>query len=309
MMEKEYIMETIKKLVNSTSSSIRVYLVQNGQQDNICYLFPNALHESIKKVYRENFNNFIIDRTISDYDNVHTEKGTIQKASLGDVDVWTKVKAAIDVVDKGGSILTKNNFSDEFHMIVICFEDTINMQIKQTYLVAQYKKVETWYKKSVKFGFVGDTFREKSEDIFVLNGCIDCAIFGENAFILQESSFERLFKYNKKMRTLLKDNRENIESCSFLDDPVAFNELILKNKAATKYMARFFQKQYFNLSTLEPTAVKAALNGHEEFAAIQYDKNDKIIVDKKSRYIIVDIITGKYLRSLFGENIVQTKGV
>lgn len=302
-------MELIKSLVNNATSSVRVYLVDKSSDDYSCYLFPNTLNQSIKSAYCTNFNNFTKDRNISDYDNIHTEKGTIQKAPIDDIEVWIKVKSAIDIADADEITLSAKEFSDEYYMIVICFENTIDGVIKQTFLVAQYKKIDSWYKKSVKFGFIGDTFKEKNEDIFVLNGTIDCVILDNQAFILQESQFERLFKYNKKMRKLLTNNQENIESCSFLDNPEEFNSLILNNKAATKKMARFFQKKPIDLSALDPSLVKNVLSGHAEFDILQYNNDDKIIVDKKSRDLIVDIISGKYLRSLFGENIIQTKGV
>lgn len=267
------------------------------------------MHAAIKSAYVNNFNSFKRDRAISDYDNIHAEKGTIQKAPIDDIEVWVKIKQAIDVADTDNLILSPQEFCDEYHMIIICFEGSINGQIKQSYLIAQYRKVDSWYKKSVRFGFIGNTFTEKTENIFVLNGAIDCAVLEDEAFIFQETQFERLFKYNKKMRKLLSDNQENIENCSFLDNPEEFNNLILNNKSATKNMARFFQKRYIDLSSLEPTAVKEALSGHSEFDILQYDDNNKIIVTKKSRDLIVDIISGKYLRSLFGESIVQTKGV
>lgn len=304
-------MNEIYGIVNSDTATVRVYLIKKGKgnQAYSCVIFPNDLNVLIKKAYKDNFNQFTKDKTISDYDSIHTEKGSIQKAPLFDITEWINIKDAMKKADEGNIILNKSNFSDDYHLIVVSFEGKNENDVKCAHLVAQYRKIESWYKKSVKFGFTTNGLQEKNSDIFVLNGCIDTVIYDDNAFILQESQFERLFNYYKKSISTLEKNRDNIEKCSFIDKPVEFYETVKRSKGATKKMARVMSKQAIDLRTLPPNTVKEQLSKHKEFSSLKFDAEDKIVLDTSSRDIIIDILRCVYTRSLFTDNVVHTKGV
>lgn len=305
-------MDKIKQILNSDTATVRVYLVKKsrkGVENYSCVIFPNNLNQSIKNVYKENFSVFTKDKTITDYDSIHTEKGSIQKAPLSDIDEWSNIKTAIKIADDKNIFMNKENFSDDYSVIIVSFEDEINNLIQQVNLVAQYRKLESWYKKSVKFGFTTNGLKEKDSEIFVLNGCIDTVIFNDHAYILQENQFERIFNYHKKSVRTLETNKENIEKCSFIDDPVAFYESVRKNNNATKKMARVISKQTLDLSTLPPKDIKVSLSKYEEFSKLKFDENDKIILDKSSRDMVIDILRCVYSRSLFSDKVVHTKGV
>lgn len=304
-------MNEIYGIVNSDTATVRVCLIKKGKgnQAYSCVIFPNDLNVLIKKAYKDNFNQFTKDKIISDYDSIHTEKGSIQKAPLFDITEWINIKDAMKKADEGNIILNKSNFSDDYHLIVVSFEDKNENDVKCAHLVAQYRKIESWYKKSVKFGFTTNGLQEKDSDIFVLNGCIDTVIYDDNAFILQESQFERLFNYYKKSISTLEKNRDNIEKCSFIDKPVEFYEKVKRNKGATKKMARVMSKQAIDLRTLPPNTVKEQLSKHKEFSSLKFDAEDKIVLDTLSRDMIIDILRCVYTRSLFTDNVVHTKGV
>ena len=108
--------------------------------------------------------------------------------------------AALSTADQNGVILNRENFTDNYAAIVLAYERVKDGHIEKTYLIAQYRKVESWYKRSVKFGFVANTIKQKDEDIFVLNGCIDTAIVSEDVFVLQETAFEKVFSYYEKSK-------------------------------------------------------------------------------------------------------------
>ncbi len=304
-------MEEIFRIVNSNTVTIRVYLIkkEKGNEDYSCVIFPNELNSLIKEAYKDNLTQFTKGKVVSDYDSIHIEKGSIQKALLSDITEWLNIKSAMQKADEGNVILSKDNFSDDYHMIIVSFEDNIENDIKNVYLVAQYRKVESWYKKSIKFGFTTDGLQEKNSDIFVLNGCIDSVIYDDNAYILQENQFERLFNYYKKSISTLEKNRDNIENCSFIDKPVDFYKAVKKSKGATKKMARVISKQAIDLRTLPPKAIKKQLSKYDEFLSLNFDSEDKIILDTSSRDMIIDILRCVYTRSLFTDNVVQTKGV
>ena len=304
-------MHDIMKVINSDTATVRVHLIKKGgnPQDYSCVVFPNDLNELIKKAYKDNFNLFIKDKTVTDYDSIHTEKGSIQKATLADISEWINIKNAIKKADDDNVIMNKSNFSDNYHVIVVTFEAMVEGDIKCAYLVAQYRKIESWYKKSVKFGFTTDGLQEKNSDIFLLNGCIDTVVYEDYAFILQENQFEKLFKYYKKSINTLEKNRDNIENCSFIDKPSEFYESVRSCKGATKKMARVMSKQAIDLQTLPSKTVKEQLIKYEEFSSIEFDAEDKIVLNTKTRDMIIDILRCVYTRSLFTENVVHTKGV
>ncbi len=304
-------MHDIIKVINSDTATVRVHLIKKGRtpQDYSCVMFPNDLNALIKKAYKDNLNLFIKDKIITDYDSIHAEKGSIQKAMLEDIGEWINIKNAIKRADDNNAIMNKSNFSDDYHIIVVSFEAKVEDDVKCVYLVAQYRRIESWYKKSVKFGFTIDGLQEKNSDIFVLNGCIDTVVYKDYAFVLQENQFEKLFKYHKKSISTLEKNRENIESCSFIDKPSEFYESVRSCKGATKKMARVMSKQAIDLQMLPSKTVKDQLIKYEEFSAIEFDSEDKIVLNTKTRDMIIDILRCVYTRSLFSENVVHTKGV
>lgn len=305
-------MQKITDIVNSKKSTIRVYLIQKNRasvENYSCVIFPNDLNEKIKKAYQDNYAQFTKNKSITDYDNIHQEKGSIQKASLSDIDEWCNLKSIMQKADSKNIILDKKNFTDNYNVIVICFEDEVNAQIQQVYLVAQYRKVETWYKKSIKYGFTSNGLKEENREIHVLNGCIDTVIYNDEAYILQENQFYKLFNYYKKSICILESNKKNIESCSFIDNPVAFYDNIEKSKDATKKIARVMSQQSIDLSSLLPKDIRTTLSKHNEFSTLKFNEDDKIILNTQSRDMIIDILRCVYTRSLFTDTVVHTKGV
>ena len=298
-------MNEIINLLNNKKLTTNVYLIENIKDTYKCIQFPNELNDKIKNKYISNFINFTEDRKIVDYDNIHYEKGTIQKVCTDDIDEWGKIKESFSEINS----LNKKSFSNNYKLIVINFEFENNGKNECISMISKYKKVDTWYKNSFRFCFLGEVCKEFNEEIFVLNGCIDCLIYKENTFILVQNSFESLFKYDKKMRKVIEANKENIEKYTFIDEPLEFYEEVLKNKKATKSMARFLLNEFVDLRNVNPKEVRATLDKYEQFSSLKYNDEDKIIIDKKSRDIIINILRGVYLRNLFEDKIIHTKGV
>ena len=295
----------VHKILSNKDLTINVYLIEKDKEDYNCIQFPNELNETIKNKYILNFTNFTKDREVVDYDNIHYEKGTIQKVFTCDIDEWEKIKKSFSKA----SVLNKNIFSNNYKFIVINFEFENNDSNECISMISKYRKVDTWYKNSFRFCFLGEVCKEFNEEIFVLNGCIDCLIYKENIFILQQNNFESLFKYDTKMKNILESNKESIEKYTFIDKPLEFYNKILENKKATKSMARFLLNQSVDLSNINPKEVRKILSKYEEFSNLNYNDKDKIIINTKSRDTIINILRGVYLRNLFKDEVVLTKGV
>lgn len=304
-------MERIKDIIGDDKSNVRVYLLKKkgykGQYEAV--VFPNALDQKIKETYATNYEHFCGERKITEYDSVHSEKGTIKKISLADLPYWGNMIAALSNADQNRIILNKENFTDDYAAIVLAYERVKDAHVENTYLVAQYRKVESWYKRSVKFGFVANTIKQKDEEIFVLNGCIDTAIVDEDVFVLQETAFEKVFSYYEKSKRIVSARKAEIENWRFLDDPESFYENVVGKKGATTKLARALEKAVGDFSSLEPTMVRQTLSQYDEFKDLSYDDNDRIKFKPAVRDLIIDILRLTYARDLFSDSLVHTKGV
>ena len=304
-------MERIKDIIGDDKSNVRVYFL-NKIGYKVQYeavVFPNALDQKIKETYATNYEHFCGERKITEYDSVHSEKGTIKKISLADLPYWGNMIAALSNADQNRIILNKENFTDDYAAIVLAYERVKDAHVENTYLVAQYRKVESWYKRSVKFGFVANTIKQKDEEIFVLNGCIDTAIVDEDVFVLQETAFEKVFSYYEKSKRIVSARKAEIENWRFLDDPESFYENVVGKKGATTKLARALEKAVGDFSSLEPTMVRQTLSQYDEFKDLSYDDNDRIKFKPAVRDLIIDILRLTYARDLFSDSLVHTKGV
>lgn len=304
-------MERIKDIIVDDNSNVRVYLLKKmgykGQYEAV--VFPNALDQKIKETYATNYGHFCGERKIAEYDSVHSEKGTIKKIPLADLPYWSNMIAALSTADQSGVILNRENFTDNYAAIVLAYERVKDGHIEKTYLIAQYRKVESWYKRSVKFGFVANTIKQKDEDIFVLNGCIDTAIVAEDVFVLQETAFEKVFSYYEKSKRTVAAKKAEIENWKFLDNPKSFYEDVVGKKGATTKLARALEKAVGDFSALEPATVRHTLSQYDEFKDLAYDENDCIKFTPSVRDLIIDILRLTYARDLFSDSLVHTKGV
>ena len=117
-------MERIKDIIVDDNSNVRVYLLKKkgykGQYEAV--VFPNALDQKIKETYATNYEHFCGERKITEYDCVHSEKGTIKKISLADLPYWGNIIAALSNADQNRIILNKENFTDDYAAIVLAYE-------------------------------------------------------------------------------------------------------------------------------------------------------------------------------------------
>ena len=304
-------MERIKNMISDSESNVRVYLLKKigrkGQYEAV--LFPNSLDQKIKETYAENYEHFCNGREVKEYDSVHREKGSIEKLPLTDLTFWNGMQEAITLADKENTLLTKQNFTDDYSVIVLVYEKVVDTAVEKIYLIAQYRKVDSWYKRSVKFGFVANTIQHKEEDIFVLNGCIDTAIVEDDVFVLQETAFEKVFNYYEKSKRTVATKKSEIEKWDFLDNPKAFYADVADKKGPTTKLARALEKAVGDFSALEPAVVKQTLSQYDDFKELAYDEHDRIKFSPAVRDLIIDIVRHTYARHLFADVLIHTKGV
>ncbi len=307
-------MERIEKLITDSQVEVRLYLLKKvgrkGKYEAV--IFPNDLDNAIKENYANNFRNFCGEREIVDYDCLHSEKETIKKLSLVDLPNWENILNAIKEADEKQHILTKENFTDDYSIIVISYENHKREPVTRCFLIAQYRKIDSWYKRSIKFAWLGNIFKYQNNEIFVLNGCIDTAIVDQDIFVLQESKFEEVFNFIEKAKRTIRGKEAEIAQWKFLDNSSAFYNDVFKTKGTTRKLARALEKLTFDFSQLDPSEVRRTLSAYKEFNSLCYDEQDRIKYisgDCKNRDLILDILRQAYARNIFSDALVKTKGV
>lgn len=304
-------MDRIKDIITNHDSNFRVYLLKKighkGQYKAV--LFPNCLDQKIRETYAENYEHFCSGRSITEYDSVHSEKGTIKQLPLSDLSYWEGMHNAILLADSEQVLLNKTNFTDDYSAIVLYCEREKAGKVDGAYLIAQYRKVESWYKRSVRFAFVANTITQRDEDIFVLNGCIDAAIVDNDVFVMQETAFEKIFNYYEKSKRTVSSKKAEIEQWNFLDNPRAFYADVSGKKGPTTKLARALEKTTGDFSKLSPSTVRRTLSQYDDFKDLTYDEKDRIKFSSDVRDLIIDILRQTYTRHLFSDSLIHTKGV
>jgi len=272
-------------------------------------IFPNAISEKIKAVYKENFNFFTNGKNVREYDGVHYETETIQTIPTVELNEWDRIKNAISDAEEKNNHLNSNDFTDDYSLVITVFEKSSNADIQKAYLVAKYRKTETWYHKRIKYTYSGGILEEAEKEIYILDGCIDTIISDKDAYILMQNKFESIFNFYENSKNILESNKGSIEMWTFLDDPEKFLNCIKGKKGPILRMARVLQKSLAKLNKLTPHEVKGKLTKYDEFKDIEFDENDRIIVTAKNRDLIIDVLLDKYAKNLFSDELIYTKGV
>lgn len=305
-------LDCIGKIIEDEHTTVRVYLLKKarGKNDYSAVIFPNSIEESIKRTYSSNYFSLCENnKGIVEYDTVHSERGMVKMLPTKNVDNLPSFLSAISDADKNKNILSKDNFSDTYSAVAMVYEYKSNNTVNKITIISKYKKVDTWFKKGIKFCFIGNTVTEKNEEIFVLNGCIDVIVFKDELLIFNENSFEYIFNYYVKSKNFIENKREEIENWSFINNPVEFYKSVSSSKSSVIILARALSKTQSKLLNLPANEIRDILSRYPEFSALKFDASNRIIFDKSTKNIILCILRSTYSRDLFSDSLIQTKGV
>lgn len=304
-------MADMTKLVNNLrKASIRLYLLRkDGRKKFVAFRLPNGIDNDIKENYCSNLEHFINGRSFGTYDFVHSEKNALIELETQKVTMWTSIQESIRKADEDNVFLQKDNFDDDYSVIVIDFAYRVNDEIIHTYLVSKYMKTDTWYKKGFKFAFTANGLVEKKQEIIVLNGCIDVVVSGSTTIILHEKNFENIFNYFEAAKKMVDDAKPEIEKWPILTCVDVFFAKATAGKTRTLRLANALKNSKTDWSKISNKKVKDVLSGDERFAAITFDEKDQIVCTDANADLIIDIIREVYSKQLFTEEIIETKGV
>jgi hypothetical protein len=225
------------------------------------------------------------------------------------IPLWTSMFESIIKANDDGVLLQKDNFDDDYSVIVIDFSYQTNDRVLHTYFVSKYMKTDTWYKKGVKFAFPANGVEKEKQDIIVLNGCIDVVINSNKTMVLNERNFEYLFNYYEAAKKMVNDAKPELEKWPILTSVDVFFAKAIAGKTRTLKLANALKNSKTDWSKIPNKKVREVLSGDERFATITFDEKDKIICTEANADLIIDIIREVYSKQLFTEEIIETKGV
>lgn len=304
-------MTNITELINNLrKASVRIYLLKkNGRKNFIAFRIPNGIDDDIKNKYCTNLEHFTEGRSFGAYDFVHAEKNILIELETKKISMWTSMQESLKKADDDNVFLKKDNFDDDYSVIVIDYSYRVNDEIIHTYLISKYMKADTWYRKGYKFGFTANGLVEEKDKIIVLNGCIDVVINGNSTIVLNEKSFENLFNYFESAKKMVDEAKPEIEKWPILTSVDVFFAKVTAGKTRTLKLANALKNSKTDWSKISSKTVKNVLSGDERFASITFDENDQIICTEENADLIIDIIREVYSKQLFTEEIIETKGV
>lgn len=293
-------------LRNLRNSSFSLYLVKKEKKNvYTSFRLPNGIEDEVKNTYMQNIENFTANREYSNYDFVHKEKGKIVRLDTNSIDSWCFIKECI----KSRSILSKQNFSDDYKMIIIDCSYEDNKMIKHTYLIAKYMKIANWYKKGIKIAFTSNGLVEKKDDIIALNGCIDAIICDENTFVLVERNFEEIFNYFEAAKKLVRNKKEEIQLWDFLTSTELFFNKVEAGKTRMLKLANAIKNTKTDWKKIKAITIKNVLITIDKFSSIAYNDENKIICTETNVDLLIEILREVFCKQLFTEEIIETKGI
>lgn len=296
--------------LNCDCINVSLYLLKKkGRKEFIAYRLPNDIDEDIKENYLSNFEKFIVGRSFVTYDFVHSEKNALIKLETDKILLWTRMLDSIKKANDEGTLVQKNNFNDDYSVIVVDFSYHINDEIAHIYFVSKYMKTVTWYKKGVKFAFTANGVKKVKEDIIVLNGCIDVVINSDKTIILNEKNFEYLFNYYESAKKIINDAKPELEKWPILTSVDVFFAKVNAGKTRTLKLANALKNSKTDWSKISNRKVREVLSSDKRFATLTLNENDQIICTETNVDLIIDIIREVYSKQLFTEEIIETKGV
>ncbi|MCL1945314.1 MAG: DUF4868 domain-containing protein [Firmicutes bacterium] len=279
-----------KKLysINSKNNKNEVFIYEQKDTDNV-------FDEKIKYLKQ-----FFIDYNIEIYDYVDTPKDCIQKLSCDNLDVNKILDKILNlpVANLDRLDIKKLNSSCDID-IIRCDLDSID-----GWFISKHFSL----KKLLKNKFVisnGETL--EAEKYFIFDGYTDVLILDNFCYIFNENNFEYIFDFRQKTQEKIEKHKEKIHKWAFIDKAESFYEICLKDKNLSKRLIKALgnEKGIKWFLETQPEDIKEKFMKEEQLKdKIQFDCDNKIIVNKPSVSIVLKILTFKISVDFLTEELV-----
>lgn len=275
-----------KNIKNAT-----MYILKNNRPKQI-KVFPNEISDALISKYFALLRSRVSEKTLVDFIPDSIEKETLQVISTDVIDLWGVIKGAKDAlppINTAGIMV--EDYNCEGNVILADLETS---EMGHIYFLTLHRNVTEWYSNRVRFTKASDgKFHEEKGNILALTPYVDVVIHDAKCFIIDENSFNTIFKFDEVINTQVENHKDEISSLSFISDGASFLSLLMGSKRNKKSMAKIIlQKRLDKIKKYEPKYIREQIEGQEKLSFITFNEEDKIIIDNKSSTAIIDILRG-----------------
>ena len=178
----------------------------------------------------------------------------------------------------GNTILTDIEFTDN----------------SRVYFLTTYRNVAAWYSNNLRFTKKNTgKFHEEKGEILALTPFVDAVIADGRCYIINESNFNKIFKFDAVIKKQVEEHADEIKQLGFIDNGGDFYNYISKSSRSKNAMAKvIIQKRLEKIKKYSPTYIKEQLEGYPQLSHILYTTDDRIVIDKNSAKTVIGILCG-----------------
>ena len=120
---------------------------------------------------------------------------------------------------------------------------------------------------------------------------VDAVISGDNCYIINETNFNKIFKFDEVIRNQIAASEPEIRGMEFISDGDVFMSLLGKSARHKNAMAKvILQKRLEKVKKFSAKYIREQIESQPELSFISYTEDDKIIIYEKSFKAVVGIL-------------------
>lgn len=254
-------------------------------------VFPEEVSSVLLEKYFETLAIALEENEFVPFIPTAIEKGTLQVIGKEHLTLWKDIENArneiknVDVAEitvddyncDGNTVLMDIEFNDDTHVFFLTI----------------YRNVASWYRNNVRFTKRTGKFHEEKGDILALTPWVDAVISGDNCYIINETNFNKIFKFDEVIRNQIAASEPEIRGMEFISDGDVFMSLLGKSARHKNAMAKvILQKRLEKVKKFSAKYIREQIESQPELSFISYTEDDKIIIDEKSFKAVVGILCG-----------------
>ena len=285
--------EAFNSLIKRSSEieSSTVFLLRKDNTKKI-KVFPDEIKEIVLQKYFSALESITEGKEFVDFIPDEIQKETLQVIPTEVIPLWEKIK---DSKDNLRAVHTEDIVVNDYDCDgnVILVEILLNTN-EYIYFLTTYSNVSAWYSNNVRFTKnPRGKFIEEEGKILALTPYVDVVIHGNRCYIINERNFNKIFKFDKVIENHVLENESEIKAMEFISDGDEFMKLLCDSKQAKGSMSKIItQNRLQKMRRFHPTYIKEQIVAHPELSNVQFDNEDKIIIDKDSFKVVMKILRG-----------------
>lgn len=286
--------EEFSKIINNKKKieSACIFILQNDKPQKI-KIFPEEVSNVLLGQYFEKLNFVTKDKEFVSYIPDSVEKATLQVLSTDRIEMWQdmlQARNALSVVNVKDITVDDYNTDGNTILVEIVYEDG-----QKLYFLTRYQRVAAWYRNSFHFRKKQNgKFVHEDGEVLALTPYVDVVIHGDKCYIINETNFNKLFKYEEVIKNQVEAHKEDIGTLGFIGDVDIFVAMLDNSKREKQAMAKvILQNRIEKISKYKPDYIRKQIEEQSQLSFIKFNDDDTIVVDDKSFKAIMDILKGK----------------